>query len=399
MAAVLRFAKASPMAFGVGFSCLKTSASDLIVQTFVERRETIDWKRNAAFASFGFGYLGIVQYSLYVFLDQCVHHPFMYFPAFYMTKELVLYGGDASVDRVYKRWNDNFWPDLEALWKIWVPATCLNFAFSPMWMRIPVEDGAAAFVGEEEDAAGLVMLGPHVSARTMEVFAQGLARRHSLPEMADVANAVTRRLSRSDTPAEEGVAKPRPRTQDVAHLCVTASGKDRVGLVSMLSQWIYERGGNITGSKMLRMNDEFTVILHVTSKDRVAASHLRADLLGREGANKQMEDLTISARELRVHGSHADADSTVREARVRLTGADQPGIVFKVSKLFSEVGFNIEELATDTVAVANEDGKTRPFFLLEGYLTAPKVVPPAELEKKLDKLREDLDCKITATWS
>ena len=455
MAAVLRFAKASPMAFGVGFSCLKTSASDLIVQTFVERRETIDWKRNAAFASFGFGYLGIVQYSLYVpvfgrlfpkteafaakslrekvadlpgtlgvaaqvFLDQCVHHPFMYFPAFYMTKELVLYGGDASVDRVYKRWNDNFWPDLEALWKIWVPATCLNFAFSPMWMRIPVvastslvwtmilsamrgteevEDGAAAFVGEEEDAAGLVMLGPHVSARTMEVFAQGLARRHSLPEMAEVASAVTRRLSRSDTPAEEGVAKPRPRTQDVAHLCVTASGKDRVGLVSMLSQWIYERGGNITGSKMLRMNDEFTVILHVTSKDRVAASHLRADLLGREGANKQMEDLTISARELRVHGSHADADSTVREARVRLTGADQPGIVFKVSKLFSEVGFNIEELATDTVAVANEDGKTRPFFLLEGYLTAPKVVPPAELEKKLDKLREDLDCKITVTWS
>ena len=166
----------------------------------------------------------------------------------------------------------------------------------------------------------------------------------------------------------------------------------------MLSQWIYERGGNITGSKMLRMNDEFTVILHVTSKDRVAASHLRADLLGREGANKQMEDLTISARELRVHGSHADADSTVR-AREAHAGADQPGIVFKVSKLFSEVGFNIEELATDTVAVANEDGKTRPFFLLEGYLTAPKVVPPAELEKKLDKLREDLDCKITVTWS
>ena len=27
---------------------------------------------------------------------------------------------------------------------------------------------------------------------------------------------------------------------------------------------------------MLRMNDEFTVILHVTSKDRVSASHLRA---------------------------------------------------------------------------------------------------------------------------
>ena len=66
MSIIATFARANPMAFGVGFSCAKTSVSDLVVQVFVERRENIDWKRNAAFASFGFGYLGIVQYSLYV---------------------------------------------------------------------------------------------------------------------------------------------------------------------------------------------------------------------------------------------------------------------------------------------------------------------------------------------
>ena len=85
----------------------------------------LDWKRNAAFATFGFLYLGGVQYTIYVpifgrmfpnaakfaakplkkklkdtkgmfqviaqtFLDQCVHHPLMYFPAFYCTKEVNL---------------------------------------------------------------------------------------------------------------------------------------------------------------------------------------------------------------------------------------------------------------------------------------------------------------------
>ncbi|KAH8073697.1 hypothetical protein JL720_10765 [Aureococcus anophagefferens] len=201
MAAVLRFAKASPMAFGVGFSCLKTSASDLIVQTFVERRETIDWKRNAAFASFGFGYLGIVQYSLYVPVFGRLFPKTEAFAAKSLREKMADLPGTLGV-------------------------AAQVFLDHPMWMRIPVvastslvwtmilsamrgteevEDGAAAFVGEEEDAAG-------------------------------------------------------------------GSG-----------------GGNITGSKMLRMNDEFTVILHV--------------------------------------------------------------------------------------------------------------VPPAELEKKLDKLREDLDCKITVTWS
>jgi hypothetical protein len=55
-----------PFAFGVGVSCVKTSFSDLLVQKVVERREEIDWRRNMAFAAFGFFYLGGVQYTLYV---------------------------------------------------------------------------------------------------------------------------------------------------------------------------------------------------------------------------------------------------------------------------------------------------------------------------------------------
>jgi hypothetical protein len=110
-----------PLAFGVGISTTKTSFSDLLVQVVVEKKEKIDWKRNLAFASFGCFYLGGVQYAIYVpifgrlfpnaasfaakslrekvrdtkgqlalgaqvFIDQCVHHPLMYFPVFYMTK-------------------------------------------------------------------------------------------------------------------------------------------------------------------------------------------------------------------------------------------------------------------------------------------------------------------------
>jgi hypothetical protein len=58
--------KTYPLAFGVIFSGCKTSFSDLLVQKVVEQREKVDWKRNAAFASFGFFYLGFVQYSIYV---------------------------------------------------------------------------------------------------------------------------------------------------------------------------------------------------------------------------------------------------------------------------------------------------------------------------------------------
>jgi hypothetical protein len=62
-----------PLAFGVGVSTVKTSASDLLVQTVVEQRQLseIDWKRNAAFATFGCFYLGGVQYAIYVPLVSC----------------------------------------------------------------------------------------------------------------------------------------------------------------------------------------------------------------------------------------------------------------------------------------------------------------------------------------
>ena len=50
-----------PFAFGVVFSGFKTSFSDLMVQKVVEQREQIDWKRNAAFAAFGFIYLVSIQ--------------------------------------------------------------------------------------------------------------------------------------------------------------------------------------------------------------------------------------------------------------------------------------------------------------------------------------------------
>ena len=59
---------------------------------------------------------------------------------------------------------------------------------------------------------------------------------------------VVRSLTRRVTPAEQQEPKP-VQTQGLAHLCVTASGRDRVGLVTQLSKWIYDRGGSITGLK------------------------------------------------------------------------------------------------------------------------------------------------------
>ena len=63
---ILRVAKNYPFRFGMAFSLFKTAGCDLLVQKVVEKREEIDWRRTAAFGSFGLFYLGGVQYIIYV---------------------------------------------------------------------------------------------------------------------------------------------------------------------------------------------------------------------------------------------------------------------------------------------------------------------------------------------
>lgn len=57
------------------------------------------------------------------FVDQAFHHPFMYFPTFYLMK-YSLVGGE-SVDVAMARYSDELWPNCNALWKLWVPCQVL----------------------------------------------------------------------------------------------------------------------------------------------------------------------------------------------------------------------------------------------------------------------------------
>jgi hypothetical protein len=160
-----------PLAFGLCISTAKTSACDLLVQITIEKKERIDWRRNAFFGAFGFFYLGGAQYALYVplfgrifpgaaefaaksvkeklkdgrglaalfgqlFLDQFVVSPFVYFPAFYAAREIVVNADKPDMGRAMTAYRKNMTEDLFALWKIWVPSMFLNFAFMPMWARI-----------------------------------------------------------------------------------------------------------------------------------------------------------------------------------------------------------------------------------------------------------------------
>lgn len=151
-------AKAKPLMTAFVTSGLKTSAADMFAQKVIERREEVDWKRHFIFVTFGFCYLGGFQYYLYnvkftqlcapltasfghkavsplkTFLDQGIHHPFIYFPTFY-TMKTAIEGKPLSV--AWYKYKAEIWDGCKACWTVWVPAQLFNFAFVPRHFRVP----------------------------------------------------------------------------------------------------------------------------------------------------------------------------------------------------------------------------------------------------------------------
>lgn len=175
--AFLAFPKRNPFATNLIVATVKTSAADLLVQLAERKEDGIDWKRNALFTVFGFGYCGAFQWLIYVSIfsricpnarkfasmslaeklkfragqidvvkqtiyDNFLHFTFIYFPAFYTFKECIQGGSGQSPWAMFttalKKYRENIWQDNLAMWALWIPADLVVFFVAPLWLRMPM---------------------------------------------------------------------------------------------------------------------------------------------------------------------------------------------------------------------------------------------------------------------
>lgn len=393
-----------PFAFGVGISTVKTSFSDLLVQKVVENKKEIDWNRNMAFCTFGFFYLGGVQYALYVpifgrlfpnaapfaaktmrqkmkdtkgqialfsqvFLDQCVHHPLLYFPVFYMTKEIVTSKGNPDFIKALSLYKENMIEDLKALWKIWVPATLVNFAVMPMWARIPTVAATSMIwtcilsamrggdVVHSED-----LIGSHVSGATFHLMKEGIYDLGLFQTSVDT-------------------------DPNLAHICVSAAGPDKVGWVSLVAGAVAGEGGNITHSQMVRLGHDFIVLMHVA----VPPEKVRT-LISSLNKNKELKPLNIRTSHLskRQTGKYS---KPVNGLTIHCVGKDRPGMLAAVARQVSEANLSVENITTEL----KSSSSGRRDFVINCTCTASHNLEKQDLEhfsQKFETLKNELNFDI-----
>ncbi|GAX83203.1 hypothetical protein CEUSTIGMA_g10629.t1 [Chlamydomonas eustigma] len=400
MASILRLAKSYPFTFGMVYSGLKTCGCDLLVQKVIEKREEIDWRRNSAFAAFGLFYLGGVQYAIYVpifgrlfpnaasfaakpvveklkdapgirslfsqlFLDQCVHHPLLYFPLFYIIKDVVTNDAPDPIKAV-NRFIKNSREDMIALWKIWVPSTFLNFAFMPMHLRIPwVATTSLAWTcilsamrgGSDKVPNVDEIIGPHPDSSSMELMLRS-------------------------------VLPPPQLDPERAHVLITMHGPDRPGMVAAASRSVFECGGNLTTGKMIKLGGEFAVMMHVDCPPE-KVGEMRESLHARQGEGA-LAGCDIQTRQVLSLTDEKQVPASMYTAHVRLTGPDQPGLLMKLTEMLASHGLNIDHIQTEQHVVPSKStGKPR-MFSCSGIVSSEKEPDMIALNAAIVQLRKDL---------
>ncbi|MBY0403546.1 MAG: amino acid-binding protein [Cyanobacteria bacterium] len=166
---------------------------------------------------------------------------------------------------------------------------------------------------------------------------------------------------------------------------VSGMGPDKPGIVSGLTQVLYQFGCNIEDSTMTNLVQEFAMILLVDCPGAVSLDEMKKAFL------KVESDLGLSifVKELSPHPTQSPHQEDFIPVMISVCGEDRTGITYEVAQLLANHQVNITDLNAQTIL-----GETGPVYILmiEAQLFTSSNRPLIELE--LQKLAERLSIEI-----
>jgi glycine cleavage system transcriptional repressor len=167
------------------------------------------------------------------------------------------------------------------------------------------------------------------------------------------------------------------------HAILTAIGPDRPGIVDEVSQFIFQRGGNIADSRMVNLRGQFAMMVLLGAEDE-AMGKIQAEM-GQLGESSRLHV------ELRPAGPPNETTRAAEPAmpyRLTATAIDQAGIVHRLSHLLREMGVNIESLETRLMPAPITGA---PLFEMEMTLAVPRSIQVSRLRQSLAGVCDEMN--------
>lgn len=172
--------------------------------------------------------------------------------------------------------------------------------------------------------------------------------------------------------------------RDLTHFAVSVVGADRPGIVAGVTEALFRLGCNIADSSCAMLAGEFAMILIISHRKPFTKLQLLEEL---KPACDRLS-LTLSIRHLQQREEQR-AEVAGELCQITVYGADQPGIVYRVTSALAARQINIMDLQTK---LAGSEASPIYVMLLEAIL--PDEVTTEAVEQLLDTLRAELQVEI-----
>ena len=167
------------------------------------------------------------------------------------------------------------------------------------------------------------------------------------------------------------------------HIVLTAVGPDATGLVSAITEFLYDRDANIEDSRMAILGGEFAIVMLASGKPGVEAA-VRDGLAGLG----EQTGLIFQVRQTKAGGTMGTPSTP---CVIQAVAMDHPGIVHRLSHLVTQQGANIESLDTHTTPAPTTG---TPLFTVRIVCRLPVQVDFDGFKEELAKVADELDLDL-----
>jgi len=172
--------------------------------------------------------------------------------------------------------------------------------------------------------------------------------------------------------------------QEILHYAVSVVGKDRTGIVASIAEVLFRHGCNLADSSCTRLAGEFAMILIVSHPRPFSKTRLHDEL------KVVCDEMGMSLAVRTLHADEVVRKETSDEiCIISVYGADQPGIVYRVTRELAGLRINIMDLNTKLIGTDEE-----PVYVMMLEAAIPEGQTPEGLEGLLGKLKKELNVEI-----
>lgn len=170
----------------------------------------------------------------------------------------------------------------------------------------------------------------------------------------------------------------------MSHFALTIIGRDRPGIVSQVTEILYQLGCNIADSSCSILGGQFAMILIISHPEFGTRESFGAAFTPLEESG-----LSVLLRSLQPGGErHPGMLGEI--CMISVYGSDKPGIVYRVAKELGDRQVNITDLNTKLVG-----SEKRPVYVMMIEAVLPQGMALEEISAVVSRLKEELQVDIS----